>query len=149
MTEAFIEWACDAVHRQGDGADMVPRFIRAFRHAEACVDAMGGYCYPGPELVADIGQLVHPLNTGYFRELPIKIKGKILHPDNFPRQLKTIADAFDDGRICHDEWYYRFQGIHPLYDGNGRTGQIIWYFLKQTPTYTIPPRFNDLAARFG
>lgn len=147
----LLTWICDAVARQGDGPMMVPRMMRAYEHALRHAEAMGGYFKPTANLIAEIGALVHDLNVNGFRTTDLKIgNGKILPEADFEQRLNLLADDWDDGTIGDDEWYLRFQQLHPFLDGNGRTGQIVWHFLNPIRTgFERPPRFNDLLADYG
>lgn len=147
----LLTWICDAVHRQGDGPLMVPRMMKAYEVARDHANAMGGYFKPTAHIILEIAAEVHGLNVNGFRQQKIKIRnGDILPVCDFERALNLLADAWDEGEILDDEWYYRFQQLHPFLDGNGRTGQIVWHFLDPIRLgFERPPRYNDLAAEYG
>lgn len=77
-----------------------------------------------PDLLT-LAQLVEPNhNTGKaFRNVNVRV-GAYLAPDwaEVPRLMDNLIVA----DLPPDEWYREYELIHPLRDGNGRTGAVLW-----------------------
>ena len=82
-----------------------------------------------------MGTLIEPRNKGRYRY--VDIEGiKTLGPNPpmianmVPRAMQGLWRAFSEQLAEPDEWYHEFQKIHPLEDGNGRLGDIMWKIAK-------------------
>ena len=51
-------------------------------------------------------------------------------PSEVPRLMDNLIQAWTD--ITADEWYREFEEVHPFGDGNGRTGNILWTWHRET-----------------
>jgi hypothetical protein len=88
--------------------------------------------------------------------------------DSIPRLLHFLIQSYYDGRLdpedtkmssrTHEDWgkykyykkaktaedifYFEYEEIHPFQDGNGRTGKILYNYLKGTlDNPQLPPNF--------
>lgn len=84
------------------------------------------------ELIEALGRLVHPgWNGRGYRRIPIWVGGREgAPPDELVGRMKRWEERLPD--MTPAEAYYEFEVIHPFRDGNGRTGKIIYNWLKDT-----------------
>lgn len=95
-----------------------------------------------------LAALVEPRNIRGYRRVPVTFgpgKPPAVDPEQVPRAMESLWTAFSEQLADPDEWYYEFQKIHPLEDGNGRLGDIMWKVAKvrqgeEWPT-SHPPDF--------
>lgn len=106
--------------------------------------------YPGALLTVDYiiewGMMVDPyMNKDGIRKIGVYVntlEGRKNYPphEEVPRLLKALVASQDD--LTPEEFYKQFEGIHPFGDGNGRTGKIVYNWLKDTLHAPImPPDF--------
>ncbi len=86
-----------------------------------------------------LAALIEPRNKGGYRhvgieslKLAIPAPGapSVMQPDKIPRAMQGLWMAFSEQRLEPDEWYHEFEKVHPLEDGNGRLGDIMWKIAK-------------------
>lgn len=145
-----VEWAAKECTRQGSGEASVWWMVRAWRYA------MLGFRDGAPiteEVILLLGHLVEPrankLGAGY-RRGPVWVgSDKKAPPERVPELMKALVEAI--GVLGPDEWFRRFEDpIHPFRDGNGRTGSILWNWLRGTLANPADaPDFWDMPVREG
>ncbi len=133
-------WAEQAAHAVG-------WMLRAWAHAMTDGPALT------VALIQSIGMLVEPgLNKRGFRRIPIYVGGEEkAKADDIERLLGQLVDAYNEkrldpltwpGKTPEDEFYVRFEAIHPFRDGNGRTGKVLYNMLRGTLAAPVwPPDF--------
>jgi mannose-6-phosphate isomerase-like protein (cupin superfamily) len=95
-----------------------------------------------------LSALIEPRNSKGYRRVPVTFgpgKPPAVDPEMVPRAMESLWMAFSEQLADPDEWYHEFEKIHPLEDGNGRLGDIMWKIAKvrqgeEWPT-THPPDF--------
>lgn len=144
LSLTVLKYIAEEVERQGDGP------IAVYDMGRAWLDAMemkrGNVVGPVPTLrdIERWGQLVSPRSNAIgFRRGFVRVGLHIprawpLYLEDLDHLLKGIDAIF----MPADLVYREFQMIHPFNDGNGRTGKILFNYLKGTLLRPeMPPNF--------
>ena len=111
--------------------------LDAWEYALACRDAP----ITEDDILA-LGVLVEPeVNANGYRRVGVRVGHDIKGPwQNVPRQIDSLIDAQD--RLTPDEWYREYEEVHPWVDGNGRSGSVLWNWLRGSlENPDVPPDF--------
>lgn len=142
ITLEILKYIAEEVERQGDGP------VAVYDMARAWTDAMemkrGHVIGSGPTLrdIERWGQLIAPQKNMFgYRKGLVSIGGVTKKP--WPMYLHDLEALVANPRLLTpEEMYYNFELIHPFNDGNGRTGKILFNYLKGTlHTPEMPPNF--------
>lgn len=144
-----VEWAAKECTRQASGEASVWWMVRAWSYA------MLGYKDGAPiteEVILLLGSLVEPrTNTAnaHYRLGQVWVgRDKKPPPERVPKLMEALVAAIDV--LDPDEWFREFEEIHPLRDGNGRTGSILWNWLcGSLASPADAPDFWDMPVREG
>lgn len=133
---------------------------------ELVLDQSGNEDRVNLDFISHLGALVEPHKNpvreqNSFRRIPIGVtdgRGGWIEKakwEEVPRLLELLLESYyEDGfhasgmpyhplaQTAEDEFYFNYQEIHPFVDGNGRTGKILYNFLKGTLSDPVmPPNF--------
>jgi mannose-6-phosphate isomerase-like protein (cupin superfamily) len=76
-----------------------------------------------------LAKMIEPRNGKGYRQVPVTFgpgKPPALAPGLVPRAMEQLFGAYADQALSPDEWYHEFEKVHPLEDGNGRLGDLLW-----------------------
>jgi mannose-6-phosphate isomerase-like protein (cupin superfamily) len=80
-------------------------------------------------LALGLAKMIESRNAKGYRKVPVTFgpgKPPALDPELVPRAMNQLFGAYADQALEPDEWYHEFQKVHPLEDGNGRLGDLLW-----------------------
>lgn len=147
LTSAVVSYAAQECEWQASGEMSVAWMVDGWLYACECRDRP-------PTLldVLELGRIVEPRhNLKGLRRVGVRVGSSVkLAPDLVPEALYRLLataplvfadpDAKGTGRLSVvAEWFREYEEIHPFRDGNGRTGSLLYNWLRGTLTHPIPP----------
>lgn len=130
---AVIDWAAIECRRQRSNELSVSWMLHAWQYA------MRVTALPIELDVLAMGALVEPyVNARGYRQCGVRVGNDVkLDWRQVPRAMENLLEAVE--RLDPDEWFYQYENIHPFRDGNGRTGAILYNWLRKSLGAPIEP----------
>lgn len=146
--QMHVIWFCaEECRRQMSGCLSVHWMLTAWTRAMQWALVTGVF---DMDNVLELAALIEPeKNKHGFRRVPVSFaNGNVISAEHVERQMDSLVEA--QSRLTADELppgelYERFERIHPLKDGNGRLGKILFNWRNGTlsrPVFPPEPDFG-------
>ena len=138
MTLDIIKYIAEEVERQCRGPVQVSWMCDAWAFAQSCTSPK-----PSLEQIKRVAHLIEREKNDphSWRRVGVRV-GYHIAPR--PQELPDLMDKWIQNvyQMTPEEAYKEFELIHPFVDGNGRTGKVIFNWLKGTLDRPVmPPNF--------
>lgn len=137
-----IDYIKEEVERQGHDTNQLDGIERVAWMLEAWNYALNGNSRPSLDDALHLGKLVeHYKNVHGWRKCHVIIG--VREPTHYEDILSSLVQLFEKSYdLTPLEFYKEFEIIHPLVDGNGRTGKVLLNWLNGTLLNPIFPPHN-------
>lgn len=95
------------------------------------------------ELIRSWAKTIESRNQKGWRKVEVRFANMSsgVAPDHLDDAMRAYIEGYAEKRMSADEAYMEFEKIHPLEDGNGRLGDLLWKARIKEDTGEWPERF--------
>lgn len=107
--------------------DSVKRYYTCFRFMEYCGEVCGKINIKHIKFMS----IISPKNSNNLRLAPAYFKNGnfAVNSEFIEDQLEKLCTAYNEGHLSAKQFFIEFEKIHPYNDGNGRVGEIIYWWM--------------------
>jgi hypothetical protein len=138
ITERVVTWAAQECSWQQSGELSVAWMLNGWRYAHRNRNRPITVAH-----IVNLGRLIEPIKNAHgIRKTPVRVGWQVmLNPVLIPQALRALVAS--DPYV--PDWFREYEEIHPFVDGNGRTGSILFNWLRGSlPEPIHPPNlWND------
>ncbi len=146
ITPRHVNWAAQECYWQQSGEMSVAWMLEGFRYAHR-----RRHRVPNVVDIIRLGRIVEPRRNREFRFRTVNVRVgwdvKLPHeevPGAIDRLVTGTAPLNEITEDIAAEWFHTYEEIHPWADGNGRTGSILYNWLRGSlPEPIHPPNLWD------
>lgn len=152
MSDLFTESQYDIIgfcakecELQGSGEMSVAWMVDAWSYASDVSDRV-----PTIEDILELGALVEPhKNVAGFRRVGVRVGWDVkMPPAHVWGAMVSLIENMP--RLSAKEFFFEYENVHPFVDGNGRTGAVIFNWLRGSLNEPVwPPNFWNDPGRVG
>lgn len=116
--------------RQHVGLDRVSTLIEGY---EKALEGRKTNRYPDLATIMELAGIIEPDSRGVYRTTPVTFatgRGGA-SADTIARQMSMLFDSFTEDTDAN-QFAFNYVDIHPLTDGNGRTGFVLYNWVNDT-----------------
>lgn len=118
----IVAYCAEEVRRQRDSQWHVFRMYQAWKRAQIWYSGTDNSIRHSHVRV--LGELMDEENQNGYRNGPIWIGGKPRTHHGIHSMMTDLLDRQDI--LTPEQFYLEFEYIHPFFDGNGRTGKVLY-----------------------
>jgi hypothetical protein len=128
---AIVRFCAVECELQRSGERSVFWMIAGFLYAQAA-ETTHDDGLPLEEDVLALGGYIEPeKNRDGYRTVGVRVGYDLKpHPAEVPGLMKGLMELTSP--IMAEEWFRQYEEIHPFRDGNGRTGQILYNWIRSS-----------------
>lgn len=145
---AVVKWAAEECKRQVSGELSVDWMLQAWQYARKR-DSMN-IRFINEQDILTMARLIEPdRNANGYRKVDVRVGYDVKGPwEDVPERMGQFLDALP--RLTPEEAYKAYEQLHPFVDGNGRTGSIIYCWLRGSLADPVhPPDWDNPGEYWG
>ena len=132
ITDRVVDYCAQECSWQISGELSVAWMIRGWRYAHRRSKRL-----PRVDDVLMLGRIVEPRAnpTADFRKVNVRVGFDVKRDFEFvPASMRALVESLDLLHLLSEddavEWFREYEEIHPFADGNGRTGSLLYNWLR-------------------